>query len=49
MIVDDIDFGDTPQEKVALVQTGSTIDVDGHRIWGIEVDVDALYEKWRQD
>jgi hypothetical protein len=47
LIVDDIDFGDIASDKHVLVQTGSTIDLDGHRIWGTEVDVDALYEKWR--
>jgi hypothetical protein len=47
MIVNRIDFGDTPPEQIALVQTGCYIDLDGQRIWGWEVDVDALYEKWR--
>jgi len=48
MIVNGIDFGDTPPEQHALVQTGSYIDLDGQRIWGWDVDVDALYEKWRE-
>lgn len=47
MTINQIDFGDTPPEQHALVQTRSYIDLDGQRIWGIEVDVDALYEKWR--
>ncbi len=47
MVVDGMDFGNTPAERHVLVQTGSTIDLDGYRIWGAEVDVDALYEKWR--
>ncbi len=45
--INGLDAGDTPQEKIALVQTRCTIDLDGERIWGWEVDVDALYEKWR--
>jgi len=48
MIVDRIDFGNTPPEQHVLVQTRSYIDLDGQRIWGVEVDVDALYEKWRE-
>lgn len=48
MTVNGLDFGDTPPEQHALVQTRCTIDLDGERIWGWEVDVDALYEKWRE-
>jgi hypothetical protein len=48
MTVNGLDAGDTPPEQVALVQTRCTIDLDGARIWGWEVDVDALYEKWRE-
>ncbi len=48
MIVNGCDFGDTPPEQHALVQTRSYIDLDGQRIWGWDVDVDALYEKWRE-
>jgi hypothetical protein len=47
MIVNGLDFGDAPPEQVALVQTGCYIDLDEQRIWGWEIDVDALYEKWR--
>ncbi|MGC9521883.1 MAG: hypothetical protein ACP5HG_08385 [Anaerolineae bacterium] len=36
-----------PDDRIALVQTGSWVDVDGTRIWGSDIDVDALYEKWR--
>lgn len=48
MMVNGLDFGDTPPEQIALVQTGCYIDLDGQRLWGWEVDVDALYEKWRE-
>lgn len=39
-------FVDLPDDRRALVQTGSWIDLDGTRIWGVDVDVEALYEKW---
>ena len=48
MMVNGIDFGALPPEQHALVQTRSYIDLDGQRIWGWDVDVDALYEKWRE-
>ena len=38
LVVDDV-----PQEQVALVQTGSWIELDGTRLWGTDIDVDALY------
>lgn len=38
-----ITFVDTPPDRQALVQTGSWIDLEGTRIWGNEVDVEALY------
>ncbi len=47
MTVNGLDFGDAPPDKRALIQTRSYVDLDGERIWGWEVDVDALYEKWR--
>ena len=47
MTVNGLDAGDTPPEQIALVQTRCYVDLDGERIWGWEVDVDALYEKWR--
>ncbi len=47
LVVNGIDFGGSPPEQVTLVQTGCYIDLEGQRIWGWEVDVDALYEKWR--
>ncbi len=49
MQVDAIDLGDLPPERYALVQTRSYVDLEGERIWGVDVDVDALYEKWRRD
>ena len=36
---------DVPSERVTLVQTGSWIDLDGVRIWGTDIDVDALYDR----
>jgi len=42
-----IAFVDLPAERRTLVQTGSWIDLDGVRIWGVDVDVETLYEKWR--
>lgn len=47
MTVTGMDFGDTLPEQYTLVQTGCYIDLDEQRIWGVEVDLDALYEKWR--
>ncbi len=47
LVADRVTLIDVPNEKVALVQTDSWIDLDGTRIWGRDVDVDALYEKWR--
>jgi len=44
--VERITFVDLPDEQRTLVQTGSWIDLDGARIWGVDVDVAALYEKW---
>ncbi|MDX9953097.1 MAG: CotH kinase family protein [Anaerolineae bacterium] len=44
--VTSIDFGNTPADRHALVQTRSWVDLDGVRIWGSDVDVEALYEKW---
>lgn len=46
MTVTAIDFGNVPAERQALVQSRSWIDLDGERIWGTDVDVEALYEKW---
>lgn len=40
-----IRFVDVPPERISLVQTGSWIDLEGTRIWGIDVDVDALYDR----
>ena len=33
-------------ERQALVQSRSWMYLDGERIWGTDVDVEALYEKW---
>ena len=46
IIAERVTFGDLPAEQRTLVQTGSWIDLDGARIWGVDVDVEALYEKW---
>ncbi len=43
-----ITFVDVPVERQTLVQTGSWIDLNGVRIWGVDVDVEALYEKWQK-
>lgn len=43
-----ITFVNVPAERQTLVQTGSWIDLDGARIWGVDVDIDALYEKWQK-
>ena len=45
---DGVTFVDVPVERQTLVQTGSWIDLDGARIWGSDVDIEALYEKWRR-
>jgi hypothetical protein len=42
-----VTFVDIPPERYTLVQTGSWIDLDGVRIWGVDVDVEALYQKWK--
>jgi hypothetical protein len=39
----DVEFADVPEARWTLVQTGSWIDLEGVRIWGTDVDVDALY------
>jgi hypothetical protein len=43
-----VTFIDVPAEQQTLVQTGSWIDLGGARIWGVDVDIDALYEKWQK-
>jgi hypothetical protein len=43
----DVTFEDVPAERHTLVQTGSWIDLEGRRIWGEDVDVEALYETRR--
>ncbi len=39
----DVIFQDTPPERQTLVQTGCWIDLNGVRVWGTDIDVDALY------
>lgn len=39
----DIHFINVPQERQMLIQTGSWIELEGTRVWGTKVDVDALY------
>jgi hypothetical protein len=46
IIANRITFVDIPPERYTLVQTGCWIDLDGTRIWGTDIDVDALYTKW---
>ncbi len=43
IVANGVQFVDIPDDRLTLVQTGSWIDLDGERIWGTEVDVDALY------
>jgi hypothetical protein len=40
-----IRFVQMPPERYALVQTGSWVELDGQRIEGVDIDVDALYER----
>lgn len=44
MVVELVTLEDVPDERITLVQTGSWIDLEGVRVWGEDVDVDALYE-----
>ncbi len=46
IVANNITFLNIPNEQRLLIQTGSRLDLDGMRIWGTDVDVDALYEKW---
>lgn len=48
IIADRVVFHDIPVEQQTLVQTGSWIDLDGVRIWGTDIDVEGLYEKWQR-
>lgn len=41
-----VDFGSLSPERWTLVQTRSWIELEGARIWGSDVDVEALYKKW---
>ena len=40
----DIEFDNV--ERPTLVQTGNWIDLDGKRIWGSDVDVEGIYQKF---
>jgi hypothetical protein len=40
----DITRIDVPESRVTLVETGSWVDLEGRRLWGTDVDVDALYD-----
>jgi hypothetical protein len=42
---DDVAFIDIPDARRTLVQTKSWVDLNGVRIWGVAVDVDALYDQ----
>jgi hypothetical protein len=44
LIVSGIHFVDTPPERYTLVQTGSWVELEGARVPGTDVDVDALYQ-----
>ncbi|MBN1875507.1 MAG: CotH kinase family protein [Anaerolineae bacterium] len=48
MMVKNAILVDVSPEQTAVVQTGSWIDLNGDRIWGTDVDIDALYEKWQK-
>jgi hypothetical protein len=36
---------DVPDSRMALVETGSWVEIDDRRIWGVDLDVDALYDQ----
>ncbi len=46
IVAEGVTFVDIPSDHETLIQTGSWIDLEGTRIWGIDFDVDALYLKW---
>ncbi|MBN2001862.1 MAG: right-handed parallel beta-helix repeat-containing protein [Anaerolineae bacterium] len=46
IVAENVTFLNIPDEQRLLIQTGSRLDLDGVRIWGTDVDIDALYEKW---
>lgn len=48
IVADGVTFVDVPAMQQTLVQTGSWIDLEGARIWGRDVDIEALYEKWQR-
>jgi hypothetical protein len=44
LVANGIHFAEMPQERHTLVQIGSRVELDGRRIEGTDVDVDALYQ-----
>jgi hypothetical protein len=38
-----VEFVDVPMPRRTLIQTDSWVELEGERIWGTDVDVDALY------
>jgi hypothetical protein len=48
MVARGVTFVDLPVGQRTLVQTGCWIELEGARVWGTDVDVDALYEKWKK-
>ena len=45
LVADHISFSDIPQERQTLIQTGSWIVLEGERLEGTDIDVDALYQQ----
>jgi hypothetical protein len=45
MVADHVSFSDIPPERQTLIQTGSWIVLDGKRLDGTDIDVDALYQQ----
>lgn len=43
MVAEGVTFVDVPVDRRTLVQVGSWIELEGERVWGVEVDVEALY------
>jgi hypothetical protein len=45
LVANGVRFAEMPQERHTLVQIGSWVELDGRRIEGTDVDVDALYQR----
>ena len=45
LIADEVRFSNIPPERQTLVQTGCTLRLDGLLLPGVDVDVDALYQR----